>query len=145
MADSYKLAGGLVLFVIFISSALVMSEQIAPDLAPSGGAPDLQAIQKASSQPVFTIAKCGPNDWSCGLVNFFANIGNGLVTGAVIGSALGAAFVGLLTFQLPAFQQLGAFGFLLNAMIVFPIIIVSGLFLYRLIKGLIPTIGGDLD
>ncbi len=145
MADSYKLIGGMVLFVLFVVSALAMAASISPDLNPPGSTPVDQGIANAVAKPAFQTSTCGAGDWGCGIVNFFVNIGNGLVAALAIGGQMILLFVALLTFQLPAFQQAGAFGILLNALIVVPLYAVIGQFAFREIKSVIPTVGGDVD
>ncbi len=135
----------MVLFVLFIMSALVMASSMAPDLAPAGSVPTDQGIANAVSKPAFQVSTCGPGDWACGAANFFINIGNGTAAALAIGGQMLLLFVALLTFQLPAFQQAGAFGILLNALIVVPLYAVIGQFAFREIKSVIPTVGGDVD
>lgn len=116
-----------------------------PDLTPPGTTPTSQGLQQSLSKPPFPPAICAPSDWSCGVANFFGTVGNGLAGAVAVGGSMMGLFFALITFQLPAFQVLGSFGILLNALIVFPIIAICGLFGLRILKGLIPTIGGETD
>lgn len=134
---------GIVLFIVFISTGTFMLSGSFSDIAPAG-VPNANQVAQAAKTPVFATSTCGPSDWACGLANFFVGIGNGLVTAGLLFGAIGSFFIGLLTFQIPALQA-NPFTQLINLMISIPIIIVLGMFLFRNVKSLIPTVGGDVD
>lgn len=66
------------------------------------------------------------------------------MTGGLLFASIGGLFISLLTFQIPALQA-NTFTRLVNLMITVPLVVGIGLFLFRGIKGLIPTVGGDVD
>lgn len=133
----------VLVFVIFIGTGTFLLSEQFPDVAPTG-VPNPTQIAQVAQNPLFVKSACGPNDWSCGLVNFFVNIGNGLVVASLMFVSISVLFISLLTFQIPALQA-NPFTQLVNAVISIPIIVVLGLVIFRGIKSIIPTVGGDMD
>lgn len=141
MADTYRLIAGILIFVIFISVMLSWVASSFPDLAPGGTSP---LTEIPNQQPVFTVNSTSCNDWTCGISNFLKTVGNGIVTGAKLAGGLISMFGALLTFQIPALQ-VNPFTQLINFLIVVPIIVVLVYMSFRIIKSVIPTVGGDAD
>ncbi len=144
MADTYRLIAGVVIFVIFIGTATFMLSGSFPDIAPSG-VPNASNI-KQISEPTFTAPTCvlGSGDWGCQFANLVYNIVNGVITAFKLGGLIIGLFGALLTFQIPAFQA-NIFTQLINAMISIPLVVVLGLFIFRLLKSIIPFEEGDID
>lgn len=124
-----------------------MASATFPNLAPIGTPPGPPSIPP----PAFKVGNttCDPgflgiNKIGCDLGNFFAPVLNGIVQLGSIGGVIIGYFFGLLTFQIPALQG-NPFLQLVNLMIVVPILVVLGLFLFRLVKSIVPTVGGDAD
>lgn len=143
MADTYKMIAGILIFVIFISVTLSMASATFPNLAPGGQSP-INAIPSQSRPFIPVTQNCTRGDWGCGITNFFGNVANGLIQGGLMAAGIFGMFAALLTFQIPALQASPLLQ-LLNFLIVVPIIVVLVLFSFRLIKGIIPTVGGDAD
>lgn len=142
-ADTYKMVAGIVLFIVFISTATFMLSGSFPDIAPAG-VPNASQVAHAAQTPAFAKSTCGPGDWTCGVANFFVGVANTLVQAGAMFTAIGGFFIGLIAFQIPALQA-NPFTQLINVMISVPIIVVLGLFIFRATKSLVPTVGGDVD
>lgn len=146
MADSYKMIAGIIVFVVFIGSTLLMAAQSFPELAPPGQNPE-NAVPTVTQNPVYTPNNCTTivgTDWGCSIANAIGNMGNQLVAIGSTLASVGGMFVALLTFQIPAMQSSPVLQ-LLNFLIVIPIIVVLVLFFFRLAKSVIPLIGGEPD
>ncbi len=141
MADTYRLIAGILIFVIFISVMLSWVATSFSNLAPGGTSP---LTEIPTAKPAFAVNTTSCTDWTCGLSNFLKTVGNGLVTAVLIGGSIMGMFFALLTFQIPAFQA-NLFTQLLNVLIVVPIIVVLVYMSFRIIKSVIPTVGGDAD
>lgn len=147
MADTYRLVAGIVTFIVFISVGLTMASATFSDLSPAGTTPGIPVIpQPVLSTPSGTCDPgfLGTNLIGCTLANFFTPVINGLIQGVTVGGIIIGYFFGILTFSIPALQGNPLLQ-LLNFLIVVPILVVLGLFIFRLLKGLIPTVGGDAD
>lgn len=143
MADTYKMIAGIVIFVVFISVTLSMAAATFPNLAPAGTNP-VTAVPQNSPPVIAVSGNCTRGDWACAIGNFLGNAVNGAASaGSALLGVLGM-FAALLTFQIPALQASPLLQ-LLNFLIVIPIVTVLVLFSFRLVKSIIPTVGGDAD
>lgn len=143
MADTYKMLAGIVIFVVFITVTLSMAAQTFPDLAPPGANP-INSIPSEQNPPGFTASNCTSGDWGCGITNFLGNLGSSLSVGMKFVGGLFGMLIALFTFQIPALQSSPILQ-MLNFLIVVPILVVLLLFSFRIVKSIIPTVGGDTD
>lgn len=141
------MVAGILVFILFISIGLTMASSTFSDLAPAGTQPGIPVLPK----PILSnpSGACDPgflglNLIGCTLANFFAPVINTLGQGFAVGGIVIGYFFGILTFSIPALQGNPLLQ-VLNLLIVIPILVVLGLFIFRLLKGLIPTVGGDAD
>ena len=60
-------------------------------------------------------------------------------------AGIGGILLSVFTFDIPAFNEMGIMGIMLRILLIIPMAVVMGIFLFFMIKSAIPTVGGNAE
>ena len=137
------MTAGSLIFVFFVTMSLFLMSSSFSDLTPNGANPEnLQQI----AEPTPPL----PHTDQCNIATLCLNMIIGPVINYVAAAwsasaGIGGILLSVFTFDIPAFNEMGIMGIMLRILLIIPMAVVMGIFLFFMIKSAIPTVGGNAE